>query len=188
MLYTNSASKLSWFLGSGEDFLSVFSIYGHGGHRSMVQIHLNKLSIPLRQKAPCEHVHTPWARADNPWGTKFWFNLKVNIWRRPTPNACRPYRPDIAILKAGFLKNPSKNHFQNFPYTNVWECKFDLAIKRSTIILESSFEQTWQALTPQCYIPRFSVKAFLVLEKKIFKCFFYHIWPLRPSCSVVWNH
>ena len=40
--------------------------------------------------------------------------------------------------------------------------------------LGSSFEQTWQTMCPWCYIPRFSLKAFLVLKKKIFKCF-YHI-------------
>ena len=30
-------------------------------------------------------------------------------------------------------------------------------------------------LSPKCYIPRLSLKAFLALEKKVFKCF-YHIW------------
>ena len=34
---------------------------------------------------------------------------------------------------------------------------------------------------------RFSLKAFLVLEEKIFKCF-YHILLWQPSCSMVRNH
>ena len=45
--------------------------------------------------------------------------------------------------------------------------KFDSAVKRSKVILGSSFEQTWWTLRPQCYISRFSLKAFLVLDKKI---------------------
>ena len=35
--------------------------------------------------------------------------------------------------------------------------------------------ETWMALISWCYITRFSLEAFLVLEKKIFKFFFYHI-------------
>ena len=31
--------------------------------------------------------------------------------------------------------------FQHFPHTNVWGRKFDLAVKRSMVILGSSFEQ-----------------------------------------------
>ena len=37
-----------------------------------------------------------------------------------------------------------------------------------------------------CYIPWFSLKAFLVLEKEIGKCF-YHIWAWQPSCLMVQN-
>ena len=33
--------------------------------------------------------------------------------------------------------------FQLFVLTNVWGCKFDLTVKRSMVILGSSFEQTW---------------------------------------------
>ena len=49
--------------------------------------------------------------------------------------------------------------------------KFDHAVKRSIINLGLSFEQIWMILSPQCCITRFSLEAFLVLEKKIFKCF-----------------
>ena len=39
----------------------------------------------------------------------------------------------------------------------------------------------WTSLVgPWCHMPRFSLKAFLVLEKKNLKCF-YHIWVRRPS-------
>ena len=62
--------------------------------------------------------------------------------------------------------------FQLFPHTYT---NFTLPIKRSKIILGSSFEQTLQTLSPLCFIPRFSHKAFLVLEKKIFKYFLPHM-------------
>ena len=45
-------------------------------------------------------------------------------------------------------------------------------IKRSKVILGSSSEQTWQTLSPQCYIQRFSLKVFLVLEQ-FFSVFFF---------------
>ena len=54
-----------------------------------------------------------------------------------------------------------------FPYKYTGH-KFDLAIKRSKVNLPSSFEQTCQTLSPQCYTPKFSLEAFLVLEEKIF--------------------
>ena len=76
--------------------------------------------------------------------------------------------------------------FSHFPDTKEWECKIYLAAERSRFILGSSFEQTWQILSPYCYIPRFSLKAFLVLDKKILKCF-YHIWAGRPSCLMIQN-
>ena len=39
--------------GSGEDFLKVFTIYGHGGHLGHVTLdHLYKLSFPLAKDAP----------------------------------------------------------------------------------------------------------------------------------------
>ena len=50
----------------------------------------------------------------------------------------------------------------------------------------SSFEQTWMTLSPQCYVTRFSLEAFLVLEKKIFKCFD-HMWAWQPSCLIMQN-
>ena len=61
--------------------------------------------------------------------------------------------------------------FQHFPHTNAWGCKFDLALKRSKVNIWSSFEQTWQTLSSLYYIPRFSLEAFLVLEKEIFMFF-----------------
>ena len=33
--------------------------------------------------------------------------------------------------------------FQQFPYTNAWESKFEEAIKESEVNLRSSFEQYW---------------------------------------------
>ena len=78
--------------------------------------------------------------------------------------------------------------FQDFTYTNVWGRKFDLAIKGSKGNLLPSFEQNWQTLSSQCYIPRFSLKTFLVLEKKILKKCFYHIWAWQPSCLMGQNH
>ena len=57
---------------------------------------------------------------------------------------------------------------KQFPHTIVWGAEeTDHAVKRSNIFLGSLFEQTWQTLSPKCYIPRCSLKAFMVPEKKI---------------------
>ena len=58
-----------------------------------------------------------------------------------------------------------------FTHTNAYRRKFDYAVQRSNVNLGSSFEQTWITLSPRCSVTRFSLEAFLVLEKKIFKCF-----------------
>ena len=50
--------------------------------------------------------------------------------------------------------------------------------------LKSSFEQTWITLSPQCSITRFSLEAFLVLEKKTFKCFS----PYVGMAAILFNH
>ena len=39
------------------------------------------------------------------------------------------------------------------------------------VILGSSFDYTWRTLSLKCYIPRFSLEAFLVRKKNIFRCF-----------------
>ena len=91
-IYQGSASKLSWFW--RWRFLSVLSIYGHC---SMARNHLNELSIPIWQKAPCEirskflkrfqrkrhsklhnflYVYSLEAREDNPQGAEVWLWLK----------------------------------------------------------------------------------------------------------------
>ena len=62
----------------------------------------------------------------------------------------------------------------HFPHTRVWGCKFDLVKEKPMVILQSSFDLTWCILSPGYYIPRFILEAFLVREKKIFKCF-YHV-------------
>ena len=41
-----------------------------------------------------------------------------------------------------------------------------------------------RTLSPRPYIPRFSLKTLLVLEKKNFKYFFYRMGAWRPSCSM----
>ena len=41
--------------------------------------------------------------------------------------------------------------------------------------------QTTLGWRPQCYIPNFAEIGLPVLEKKIFECFFFHIWAWRPS-------
>ena len=58
--------------------------------------------------------------------------------------------------------------FQHFHHTKLWGHTFDLAVKRSQSIVEQPFERT---LSPRCYVPRFSLKAFLVREKNTLKCF-----------------
>ena len=67
-----------------------------------------------------------------------------------------------------------ENDFSTFsPYkcmgTQIWPCHTNLVDLESSMLSRVSFE------------------AFLILEKKIFKCF-YHIWAWRPSCSISLNH
>ena len=49
-------------------------------------------------------------------------------------------------------------------------------VKGQPTVIRSSFEQNWLTLCPRGYVPRISLKAYLVLEKKIFKGFIYHIY------------
>ena len=60
---------------------------------------------------------------------------------------------------------------QYFPYTRVWECKFDLAIEKSKINLESSFESTWQTLSPQCLYQDSALKFCLFWRSKFLSFF-----------------
>ena len=64
------------------------------------------------------------------------------------------------IQKINFSKK------KNIPF-KYFKNKFDLDVKYVKVILGSSFEQTWEALHPQCYIPSPKVTSFLVLEKNI---------------------
>ena len=93
---------------------------------------------------------------------------------------------------------------QYFPYTRVWECKFELAIEKSKINLESSFESTWQTLSPQCLYQDSALKFCLFWRSKFlsfflcvfffffFLCvfFFYHIhvWVWGTSCLIMQNN
>ena len=43
----------------------------------------------------------------------------------------------------------------------IWLCR-----QKFKVNLRPSFEQTLYTLSPRCFFPRFSLKAFLVLEKK----------------------
>ena len=63
------------------------------------------------------------------------------------------------------------------------EHKFDHTVKKGK---GHHFKTNLVDLKSRYYIPRFSLKAFLVLEKNILKCF-YHIRIWRPSCSMVRN-
>ena len=47
-----------------------------------------------------------------------------------------------------------KMTFQHFPHTKAWGCKFDLAVTNLV------------TLSPGCYIPRLTLEAIFVLEKK----------------------
>ena len=64
--------------------------------------------------------------------------------------------------------------------------KFDHTIKGSKAILVSSFGKIWYLLSHRCCVPRFSLKAFLVLKMKLLKCF-YHIWVWQQFFSMVQN-
>ena len=61
--------------------------------------------------------------------------------------------------------------FQLLLHTNVCGVQIWPSHKKSKVNLRSSFEQIWYSLSPRCCIPRFSLKAFFVLEKKILSVF-----------------
>ena len=61
--------------------------------------------------------------------------------------------------------------------------KFDHTIKRSKVILVLSFQQI---LSPWCCIPRFSLRAFLVQEKKILTIY-WHGSHLVLWCRTIWT-
>ena len=163
-----------------------------------ILFNLNKLMIPLQQKATCEiwwklvklfqrrHLKITWfytciykcsprTRADNPGGTKFWLYLE-----------------GFATLIIHYKFHPLvlnilwENDFSIFPPykctgTQIQPCH------KEDVNLGSSFEQIWETLSPWCYILRFSLKVFLILEKKRFKSF-YHTWARWPSYLIDCDH
>ena len=66
-----------------------------------------------------------------------------------------------------------------------WGHRFDIVIKRSKVILKTSSEQTWLTLSLKCYIERYSLKVFLFLEKKNFKCVCVHA--CVRACVLLFN-
>ena len=77
----------------------------------------------------------------------------------------RPMGHDLLSKKAiAYLQMPCNIHpvLPQQLGTEIWQCR-----KKSKVILGLSFEQAWLTLRPRCYMPRVSIKAFLVLEKKI---------------------
>ena len=69
----------------------------------------------------------------------------------------------------GFISNQKITFSKKKSHLNAIESKFDLDIKLVKVNLGSSFEQTWKAPHPQCYIPSTNITGFLVPEKKNFK-------------------
>ena len=57
---------------------------------------------------------------------------------------------------------------QDFSHIYAFGIKFDLAIKKVMVNLDSSFVQIWYDLHPQCYIRSHKAIGVLVPEKKIF--------------------
>ena len=62
-----------------------------------------------------------------------------------------------------------KSTFQIFTNLNALESKLDLDVKK--VNLGSSFQQTWLAPHPKCYIPSAKVINYLVLEMENFNGF-----------------
>ena len=63
-------------------------------------------------------------------------------------------------------------------FTNVMQPSSSIATANGTQIWsyhKTIKDQPWWTLSPRCWIPRFSLKAFLVQEKKIFKFFLPYI-------------
>ena len=185
-IYQDSASKLSWFW--RRRFLSTFTIYRHGGHLN----HSNKLSISFRQKTPMWNlVKSAQAVSEKktfkdstilymyiaqgqgqitPQGTKFWFELKRFTTLLYIVSFCHKsfihFEKKIFIICMGTQIWPCHKKVKGQPKIMIWTMLVDL---------ESPM------------LPRFSLKAFLVLEKKSFRCF-YQIWAWRPSWLTDHDH
>ena len=116
------------------------------------------------------------ARADNPQETKFWLQQKCLT---TFITHCK-FQP----LVFNTFEKMTFQHF--FPYkcmgTQIWPCYKKVKGQRTDIIwtnfvdLESSMLYT-----------KIQPKAFLVLEKKLFKCY-YHIWAWPSFCLIARNH
>ena len=86
-----------------------------------------------------------------------------------------------------------ENNFSTFSLyistgTRIWPCRRPCRKKikgHSRSIIWTNFGRPW------CFLPRFTLKTFLLLEKSIFNkfmCFFHHIQAWWPSCSKEQNH
>ena len=82
------------------------------------------------------------------------------------------------------------HRFTFFPYKSIrdqiWPCR-KIGQGQPRVIIYINFVELEWVLSPKCYMPSFKIIGFLVLEKKIFMCF-YHIWAWRPSWSCDLDH
>ena len=125
---------------------------------------LKKLSISLPQRAPIMKSGENWSSHFREEDVERLYDFKQGQELK------LPGDKILTVAKMFYHFNhtmqisacSSENDFQHFLHTRVWGCKFELAIERSRVIIESSFEQTWKTLSPLHYIhvPRFSFEAF----------------------------
>ena len=92
------------FLGSEEDFKGFFSIYRHGCHLNYQTVTIcTNFQSPVhikieanwhrdfkkkKKKKKIKHLHSPWERADNPQGRKFFVVTKMFYYFNQT-SACK---------------------------------------------------------------------------------------------------
>ena len=168
MLHTKFHRNRS--IGSGEeDFLRVFTIYGHGGHLGNAT---TILSINFHFLVP-ESLHIKFGFD---WPSDFWEKpvlifkckwpwAKVKKW--PWPSILT-YLHYLNRFQVTGCNSSEKSIVFTFFYRKALVTKFDLAIKEVKVNPGSSFEQTMIGRSHRCYIPSFMEIGPLVPEKKIF--------------------
>ena len=173
--------------------------------RSMNCDHFSNLSFPQPKEAPYEICEKLAQRLQRRSCLKFWIFFPYKCTRKQN----WPYGKKVKcqcttiifatlvdlqfpmiyvkIQPQGILGFGEEDFLRFFPYKCIgkqtWPCRKKVKCQYTTFILAILVETS----CPQWLMQRFSPKASLVLEKKIFKGF-YHIWAWRPSWSINRNH
>ena len=139
-------------------FLKVFTIYGHGSHLGQ----RNMTILAIFRSLNLRRLHM---KFEQHWPGGFKGDVVWNSQQLSHTNVWCPYK---CIGK------------------QTWPCRKKVKRQCTIIILAISVDLC-NFSRPPWFVQRFSPKAFSVLKKKIFKCF-YHIWAWWPSLSTDRDH